>query len=59
MKKRVVKKTKSWKFFLIGIFIIILMISAVLVGIQTSFYGMAIGVLIGVLVSLLVNHLKN
>ena len=56
MKKRVVKKTKKiW----IGIFIIILMVSAVLVGMSTDFYGVSIGVLIGVLVSLLANQLRG
>lgn len=59
MKKRVVKKTKSGKKVWIGLFIIILMIAAVLVGMNTDFYGVAIGVLIGVLVSLLANQLRG
>ncbi len=56
MKKRpgILKNKNFWR----GLFVIALFIGAVLVGMQTSFYGVAVGIFIGFLVSTLVNQIK-
>ena len=54
-QKNIIKRKNLW----IGGIIIALFIGAVLTGLQTSFYGVAVGVLIGFLVSYLTNNIKN
>ena len=58
MKKRDKRKISKGNIWL-GILIIALLIAAVLIGMQTNFYGVAIGVLLGFLVSTLMNNIRN
>ena len=59
MEKRKPKQKLNKKNLWIGIMTLILLIGAVLTGLQTSFYGVAVGVLIGFLVSTLMNNMKD
>lgn len=62
MKKRknLIKSNSNFKKkFWSGVIILILIIGAVLTGMNTSFYGVAIGVLLGYIISNITNNLKN
>ena len=55
-KGKISGNTKSiW----VGIIFIVLILGAVITGIQTSFYGVAIGILIGFLSSNVINKINN
>lgn len=58
-KQKKEKISRNAKNIWVGIIFIALILGAVITGLQTSFYGVAIGILIGFLSSNVINKINN